>query len=156
MIKDAEDRESIVAQWKTVRRYEAMMKTNTLGAFADGALLTPDFLNGCNTLVCIFAFAVLERVLRILLREGACPEPPEGRTGFKALMNSSQTALPWVDFALVAEGRDERHKAAHGLKIIPRADCWRYINAIERELVAWGVLAGPIEADYVITVDKLQ
>jgi hypothetical protein len=82
LIKGPAKRESIIAQWQTVRRYQAMMKTNSLGAFADGAVLTADFLNGCNTLVLIFAFAVLERVLRVLLSEGAYPEPPEGRSGF--------------------------------------------------------------------------
>ena len=156
MIKNEEDRESIIKQWKAVRLYQAMVRTNTVGAFAGGAVLMPDFLNGCNTLVLIFAFAVFERTLQILRSENAYPEPPEGRTGFKALMLASRTSLPWIDFDLMSEGRDERHRAAHGLKIVPRAECWRYIDAIERELVSWRALPGPIVAEYVITRGQAQ
>jgi hypothetical protein len=71
-------------------------------------------------------------------------------------MLASQTSLPWVAFDSVSEGRDERQKAAHGVKIVARADCWKYIDAIEQELVAWGVLSGPVVPEYTITRGKAE
>jgi hypothetical protein len=154
VIKDTTARNSILEQWKTVRLYQAMMQTNTLGGFVVGAIYSPDFLNGCDTLVLVFAFSVFERALRSLYKEKVFAA--EATAGVKGLMLASRASLPWVNFSLVDQAREERQQAAHGVKIVPREDSLRYVDAMEAELVAWGVLDGPITGEYTIQRGKVE
>ncbi|MDY6970370.1 MAG: hypothetical protein SVR08_17190 [Spirochaetota bacterium] len=89
----------------------------------------------------LFAFSVLERTLKQLRDENVFTER---LNRLKALMDSSQTNIPWQDFTLIDEAREERNKVAHDQKILERGECWRYIDGIEDELVAWKVVATKI------------
>ncbi len=55
-------------------------------------------------------------------------------------MAASQNALPWQDYELINNGRDARNALAHQAKLLSKADCLRFIDAIESELKAWGVV----------------
>jgi hypothetical protein len=57
------------------------------------------------------------------------------------LITASETAIPplsWLDLPLIKEAVSRRNDLAHRAAIVPRDDCWRYIAAIEAELVQWG------------------
>jgi len=151
MIKDPTELKNIRTAWETVRIFEAMVKTNLNAAFALGGVQTNEFRDLCNNLVLIFAFSVLEDTLRQLRREGLFIP---AQRGFKWLMQDSQVVLSWVDFKTVDKGRERRNQIAHERKFLPRDECWKYIDAIENELVAWKILPNKILAEYTITVGR--
>ncbi len=43
------------------------------------------------------------------------------------------------DHALMTEIVDRRNGIAHRGEVVPRGNCWRYINEIEHQLQDWGV-----------------
>src|SRR5262245_17271475 len=85
----------------------------------------------------IAAFSVLEEVL-LQLRDERRFMCRDNR--LKSLMHGSQPTLPWQDFTLVDQGREDRNKTAHERVWLPHAKSRTYLAAIEAELVAWGVL----------------
>ena len=58
----------------------------------------------------------------------------------KEMMKKSRHILPWQDYATVDEGREKRNGVAHRREILERASCWKYLDAIEAELVSWGIV----------------
>ena len=48
--------------------------------------------------------------------------------------------VSWLNLPLIKKALKDREALAHRAAIIPRADCWTYIAAIEAELVAWGIV----------------
>jgi hypothetical protein len=55
-------------------------------------------------------------------------------------MAASKDKLQWTDYDLVAEGKCARNDLAHQAKLLSKADCFRFVDAIEGELKAWGVI----------------
>ena len=92
----------------------------------------------CSNLLLASAFSVLEDVLRQLRDEGKFAS---NDNRMKPLMRNSRSSLPWVDWPLVDEGRNDRNKSVHARTFLSHAKCRDYIVAIEQELVAWGVLS---------------
>jgi hypothetical protein len=140
VIKDADARRDLVASWKAVRAAQGRVEMNVRYASAGGGGLSRSFLDSCHNLILIYAFAVFSDVLSQLRDEGAfkCKA-----WMLQKLMSASREGLPWKNFALVDEGRQRRNDAAHDFKVIPRRDCAKFIDAIEQELVAWGLLSPP-------------
>ncbi len=64
----------------------------------------------------------------------------KAKTPLGAVVNTSQDALKWVNYPLMKEIVDHRNDLAHRAVFVPCSDCWRYIDAIEAELVAWGIV----------------
>ncbi len=96
------------------------------GVIGGGA--THKLRNISHNLTLLFAFSVLETVLKQLRDEGIFSEK---YSGLKKLMHSSKkNGLTWVDFELVDEAREERNKIAHEQKTLERAECWKFIDAI--------------------------
>lgn len=91
----------------------------------------------CFNLLLASAFSVIEEALRQLRDEGKF-SGNVNRLG--PLMANSRSVLPWVDWALVDAGRNDRNQSVHARTYLAHAKCRDYIAAIERELVAWGVL----------------
>ncbi|MGH8527018.1 MAG: hypothetical protein ACREXY_23280 [Gammaproteobacteria bacterium] len=129
------------ASWEAVRLAQSRVEINLNSA----ALQTShEFKNFAYNLVLVFAYAVLEDVVRQLQHEGAIPSQ---RQRFKDLLADSQSVLSWRDFTSVDEGRQRRNDIAHRRFFIERADCWRYIDKIEDELIAWGVVPASFRED---------
>ena len=80
---------------------------------------------------------MLDEVLNKLNSQGtfAC-----NRWELGAKMEASKSGLQWTDYDLVAEGKEARNDLAHEAKLLAKADCFRFIDAIEDELKAWGVI----------------
>lgn len=151
MIRNPVVLQSLRAEWESVRLSQAMVKANTMAALSHGMYrfpITHSFADHCHGLTLLFAFSVFEKVLVQLRDEGcfACSSWMVGK-----LMAASETLLPWADYALVTSARDARNGLAHDKKTLPRTETWMYINAIEVELIAWGVLPGPVSASYTIS-----
>lgn len=93
----------------------------------------PELLN----LPFFLAYAVLDSVLSQLIEEGqfAC-----NSWKLKPKMLASISVLPWQNYAKVDQGRVHRNELAHEAKFLSREDCRLYIQAVESELIAWGIL----------------
>lgn len=141
-MNDRKSLEDLRASWKGVREAEALVKASLSMSFAFGMAPPKRFRDWCYSLVLVFAYGVLKDTLLQLQDEGAFPK---GRTNLKAIMDGSRERLPWVDFAKVNSGRRCRNKVAHKQAIPVRGVSWGYIDAIENELVAWGMLPGPVK-----------
>ena len=92
----------------------------------------------CFNLLLASAFSVLEQTLRALRDQG---EFASRRDQLGVLLNSSRTALPWVNWVLIDAGRNDRNQSVHARTYLPHGTCRDYIAAIEEELVAWRVLS---------------
>jgi hypothetical protein len=137
LIQDITVLDEIRMSWHGVREFREKLQRAVLASFAFGGLPQPFLADAGHNLPLLHAFAVLNEVLQQLRDEGhfTCK-------GFflGALMNASADALPWVDFALVKEGVARRNDVAHKGMVLPRTDCWKYIDAVETQLREWNVV----------------
>ncbi len=136
--------QDVVDNWKFTRLSQerfsaALMSGAVFGAFP--GLHTA--LNMAGNIILLYAYSVLDQALRQLKEEGHFK--PQG-SGLKAHMDASKPVLNWVNFVLVDEGRERRNKIAHEQQFLERVDCWKYINAIEAELISWKILPVPLVA----------
>jgi hypothetical protein len=72
----------------------------------------------------------------------------------KALMTSSRTAIPWSDYQAIDVGREVRNKLTHEQVIPSHADTFRILDEIERELIGWKVLKGPVKYEFTLSVGR--
>jgi len=137
MISDLIALRELRDSWAGVRQLRDKVKACLLGSFAQGASFAIHIADITHNLPFIQAFSVLNDVLLQLRDEGhfECSSIFLG-----ALIESSKNRIPWTNFELVREGVDRRNGVAHHGDIVPRGDCWKYIDAIEVELVAWNVI----------------
>lgn len=148
---ESEERKSLRAAWVSVRKAQEMMRTNIVFGFVRGAAQSEDFKRAGFNLVMIFAFAVLSDALELLGDEGAfvCKARDLGR-----LMEASRGSLRWVDYKLIDEGRERRNDIAHRWQTVSIESCLKYIDGIERELIAWRILEGRVSfPNYTISFD---
>ena len=59
------------------------------------------------------------------------------------LLDTSEPAISWENLPLIREVIRRRDDLAHRGKIVGRGDCWKYIDAIEAELVRWEIVTPP-------------
>ena len=137
MITDKQAMIDAVSGWLTVRKMQDMTQKNIVWAFASGGYTSPEFRSLPYNLALVFAYGVLDDVLRSLKDEGVISPK---KSGLKAFMDASRTILPWVDFDLVDKGREERNKLAHELTVVPLNDCLKYTDAVGVELKAWKII----------------
>lgn len=87
----------------------------------------------------MLAYAVLDQVLDQFKIQGLFTT--SGRSLLGTKMEASKGRIPWQDYALVEKGKDARNALAHEAVLVPKSECLAFIDAIERELTAWGVIA---------------
>jgi len=125
----------IAEQWAAVRKLTAAEQNVSI---VGTMIYAPGVPDGFHNLPLVLAFSVLEQVLEELVTEGAVPKP-EARSLYHRMV-ASKEVLPWQDYALVDAGRLERNALAHKAQLATKANCKRFIDAIEDELKAWQVL----------------
>ncbi|MFQ5874386.1 MAG: hypothetical protein ACE5JL_11375 [Dehalococcoidia bacterium] len=149
MIKDQNVVTDIRDDWKSVRLKQNRIKINTLSAIGK---ISTQFADLCYTLILIYAYSVLHDTLIQLHEEKFFTVTKKDRL-LGTLMYASQNVLPWVHFALVDKGREQRNNVAHEDLVLPRGEIWEYIDAIERELVSWQIIPDP-DTDYSVPYGK--
>src|SRR5262249_579545 len=138
MIRDAVVLADIRADWAGVEAIRAKLQRS---AFAAKGLIGGSYpftlADAAHNLPFVHAFAVLNDLLEQLAKESVftC-----NRRELGTLLKASEKHLPWQDFALISTGKDRRNDVAHRGELLERGECWQYIDAIKRELVAWGVI----------------
>lgn len=138
MIRNSVTLAEIQREWAGVGALREQIQRSTFisNGFTGGIHPTP-LVNTAYTLPLIHAFAVLNIVLEQLKSE----EHFDCNSHILAeLLQCSEKALPWRDFKLIRAGVKLRNNVAHHGLPLERADCWKYIDAVNAELSAWHIL----------------
>jgi hypothetical protein len=137
MIRDKAALDEIRQSWSGVEGLKNKVQRALLGSFGEGLSFVIFIANSAHNLPLLHAYAVFNDVLKQLAKEAQfqCKSIFLG-----ALLKASETALSWKDFALIKEGVDRRNDVAHRGDVLPRGDCWKYIEGIREQLVAWAIL----------------
>jgi hypothetical protein len=139
VIRDPNALEEIRRSWRGV---EALRGQLQLSAFASVGVIGGSFphklADAAHNLPFIHAHGVLNDTLRQLAVEGviSCPSIFLGK-----LVGAASRKLPWQDLKLIRAGIRKRNTVAHKAKLLPRGECWRHVDAIGRELKAWGIIS---------------
>lgn len=139
MINDSFLLYNICKSWEGVHKLKYSHRLVTLipgaGLIGTGSFINSDFWN----LPFILSYSILDEVLIILKDQGVyqCNKrsPMLGKK-----MEASRNYIPWQDYDLVSDGRKARNKLAHEAILLPKRQCFIYIDAIEVELKAWRIL----------------
>jgi len=137
MISDPVAHSELRTAWEGVKILRDRIQRSALAGFATAGLPQPFLADVSYNPPFIHAFAVLNDVL-LQLRD-------EGHFGCKTiflggLVDASASVLPWLDLGLIKQGIDKRNDVAHRGVMLPRKECWKYIDTIYAQLVAWRVL----------------
>ncbi len=137
MITDRVALDEIRQSWNGVEALRGRLQGALLGSFAQGASFMIFVADAAHNLPFVHACAVLNDTLEQLAKEGQfrCNSFFLG-----ALLSASENELSWKDFALIKEGAERLNDVKHRGDVLPRADCWKYIDAIRDQLVAWRIL----------------
>lgn len=135
MIRDPQIKSEIVKEWDGVRKLQqSFLTAHLLPGFGIINEVIPDEF---HNLPFVLAFAVLDEVLTQLRDQGhfKCKSSLLGPK-----MRASRRRLPWQNYDLVNSGRKARNRLAHDARLLAKADCFKYIDAMEIELRAWGII----------------
>ena len=138
MIRDENALVEIRSSWAGVEALRSRLQVSAVASVGViGGVFPFALSNAAHNLPFIHAYAVLNDVLEQLASEGhfSCKSIFLGE-----LLKKSQHILQWQDFALIAEGADRCNDVAHRGELLPRGDCWKYIDAVRAELNAWAVV----------------
>ena len=136
MIRNKKVARGLAREWETVRLTLALVKSNINGTYSAGG--NSRFVDLSYGLILPFAFSVLQRVL-IELREErifSCDS-----VSMALLMQRSKASVPWVDYTTIRTGSEVTNELVQSQKIPCTAATWKYVNAIEAELVAWNIFS---------------
>jgi hypothetical protein len=138
MIKDTSVLAELQKSWVGLKQQQGKVTiavAGSMGMFGGSAIV---IANVAHNLPFIQACSVLNEALLQLSKEGhfQC-----GSFFLGKLMPASRRHLPWQDYDLVDKAVKRRNDVAHRSEILPRGECQKYVDAIERELRAWGIPA---------------
>ena len=136
MIRDRKMKLEIAQDWRGVRK---LCKASHRQWMVPGSgMINEQRPEDSYNLPLVLAYGVLDHVLNELHDQRAftCKRK---KPGLGEKMGSSKL-LPWQNYDLVDNGRVARNDLAHQATLSNKADCLRFIDAIESELKAWGVV----------------
>ena len=137
MIVDQSALTEIRESWRGVELLRNRLQRALLGSFAQGGSFAIFAADAAHNLPFVHAYSVLNDVLRQLALEShfKCKSIFLG-----ALLDASEHKLSWKNFCLIKEGACRRNDVAHRGEVLPRGDCWKYIDAMHEQLLEWKVL----------------
>jgi hypothetical protein len=137
MIKDADTLSTLQNEWTGVRRMRDRMRLLLAATFTGGAYTAPALSGILYNLPLLLAFDVLGQVLIALRAQGdlICDTSRLGH-----LVDAAKEALPWLDWQETRDGVRRRNQVAHDGILHDAELCVAQITAVERQLVAWGVI----------------
>ena len=138
MIKDTDTLTEIRACWNGVEMLRGKIQRSLFASAGTGFGTYPfAAANAAHNLPFMHALAVLNDVLVALAQEGRI----ECKSHFLGtLLDAAKSELDWVDYDAIFEAKDQRNGVAHSGELVPRGDCWKHIDAVKAELIAWGVV----------------
>ncbi|MEZ4863382.1 MAG: hypothetical protein R3C14_18840 [Caldilineaceae bacterium] len=138
MITDLIALQEIRSAWNGVEALRERIQVGLFATVGTGSSVYPFHVaDAAHNLPFLHAYSVLNDTLQQLASEGNfnCKSIFLGN-----LLQASEKVLPWNDFTVIKLGAARRNDLAHHGNVLPRSDCWRYIDAIKSELTSWGVL----------------
>ena len=137
MISDPDALQEVKASWDGVLKLRDKLKRSSFGAFLGGGLFPFALADAGQNLPLMHGCSVLNEVLLQLAKEGKfeCTHIFLGK-----LLKASREDLDWQNYALIKKIVADRNEVAHKGKLLPRGDCWKYLEAIELELVHFGIV----------------
>ena len=146
MIVNLEVKQSIITQWIALKALCRHGRSSYLPDFGQIIETTPErYFN----LPFVLAYSVLDQVLLELVEQGVIKFKAAKRIpGLGQMMFASNGPLKWLNYEVVAEGKTARNDLAHRATLIPtKAECFRFILAIERELLGWDVIPASVASE---------
>jgi hypothetical protein len=149
------ERQELNAQWHLVRESQARLDVHLTAAYVRGAFWLDEVRTAAFAFMLPFAFTVLERALQAFGEEGAF-KCKRGLRQVGPLMKASvgSDSFTWCDYAAVASGLETRDALVHHHKLPTVARTLEIVDLIERELVGWRVLEGPVVYKMTLTVGQ--
>jgi hypothetical protein len=137
MVRDPKARSHIAQEWAAVRKLCA--SSHRQSQIPGGPFMNETPPESFYNLPFLLAYAVLDQMLAELIDQGTI-QCQKKRPLLGDKMAASSNAIPWQDYALVDSGKTARNELTHDARLLGKADCFRFIDAIENELKAWRVL----------------
>lgn len=137
MITDIAALNEIRESWRGVEALRGKLQRAMLGSMATGGHSAIFAADAAHNLPFVHAYAVLNDALEQLSQQSLfqCNSIFLG-----ALLDASEKKLPWLDYDFVKKGAVRRNDVAHRGDVLPRGECWQYIDAIKKELISWKIL----------------
>ncbi|MDX8527107.1 hypothetical protein RFM68_21645 [Mesorhizobium sp. MSK_1335] len=143
MITDPLVRAEIAQEWTVVESLKNWSRSAALPGLMVQIDPPVEFFN----LPLVLAYCALDNFLLQCIHEAFFPMPSTpGRKKPKRFqlaerMSASRSALNWIDYDLVTNGRSARNDLAHRAIVASAADCFKFINAVGAELRGWGIIS---------------
>ena len=137
MIKDKNALQEIRKQWDGVLALRQRIKRNLFAGAARGGTFSHFAADCAYNLPFLHACSVLNDALRQMCEEGVFTST---KHTLGALTKSAQNQVSWVNYSAVKKMVTERNSLAHRAVILPRGDCWDYLDVIEAELRSWSII----------------
>ncbi len=139
MITDTDTLTEIRACWNGVEILRGKVQRSLLASVGMlGGTYPFAAADAAHNLPFMHALAVLNDVLEALAKEGVI----KCKSHFlRALLAAAENELVWVDYGTISEAVSRRNEVAHRGELVPRGDCWRYVDAVKTELIAWEIVS---------------
>jgi len=137
MITNTSVLQTLQTEWQGVLKLKGKIDKLLKASFSQGASAIALLADIPHNLPFLYACGVFNDAL-IEIRDAGYFKSKMRTLG--ALITDSKNSLPWLNYTLMKEVVEKRNDLAHRAVILPRCDCWRYIDAIELQLRDWNVL----------------
>ena len=138
MINDANTLTEIRAGWHGLEVLRGKIQRSLFASLgAMGGIYPFKAADAAHNLPFMHALAVFNDTLEAMKNEGRfkC-----GTRNLGHLLKAAKHELDWVDYKLIKEAVSKRNGVAHHGELVPRGDCWKFIDAVKSELIAWGIV----------------
>ncbi len=137
MIKDKNALQEIRQQWDGVVALRQKIHRNLFASVGFGGGFSHFTADCAHNLPFLHACSVLNEALEQMRDEGVFTG--KGRT-LGTLVELAQNQVSWVNYSAVTIMVGKRNDLAHRAALLPRGDCWRYLDVIEAELRNWSII----------------
>jgi hypothetical protein len=153
MLTDPEALQHIRDSWKTVRILQARINTIHTPTIFSVVPVADNFQEVPESLLLLFATSVLEDTLEKLCDQGVFgPERPRGlKRLIEASIKVDKDKFKWKDLGKIQRLKNDRDGVAHHHQLLRNGQCAEYLNAIAKELLAWGVLEHDFKGTYEVS-----
>jgi hypothetical protein len=142
MIQDPTVLEELKNSWNGVMRLRDRVHRALISSATLPNSFTIFIADAAHNLPFVQAFGVLNHALHYMAKD---KDFDYKGISLGRLMEASLGRIRWINYGLVSEGKKLRDGVAHQGEIVPRAECRKYIDVIEAELVGWRLLDEPKE-----------
>ncbi len=137
MIKDKNALQEIRKQWDGVVALRGRIQVNLFAGVGSGGTFSYFAADCAYNLPFLHACSVLNEALLQVRDEGVfqCKTRTLG-----TLVEAAQEQIRWVNYSAITKMVEKRNDLAHRAALLPRGDCWDYLDVIEAELRSWSII----------------